>query len=101
VDEFLQGDPAGKEEKCPGQESNLHDQKRSLGPQPSASTNSATWAMYLNIPDNAGKYSNFRRRQILPFLRMFLKKEIADRAISFLTALNKNNLFDSQIILKS
>ena len=29
---------------CPGQESNLHDLKRSLGPQPSASTNSATWA---------------------------------------------------------
>jgi hypothetical protein len=29
---------------CPGQESNLHDQIRSLGPQPSASTNSATWA---------------------------------------------------------
>jgi hypothetical protein len=29
---------------CPGQESNLHDQKRSLGPQPSASTTSATWA---------------------------------------------------------
>ena len=29
---------------CPGQESNLHDQNRSLGPQPSASTSSATWA---------------------------------------------------------
>ena len=29
---------------CPGQESNLHDQKRSPGPQPGASTNSATWA---------------------------------------------------------
>ncbi len=29
---------------CPEQESNLHDQKRSLGPQPSASTNSAIWA---------------------------------------------------------
>ncbi len=29
---------------CPGQDLNLHDLKRSLGPQPSASTSSATWA---------------------------------------------------------
>ena len=33
---------------CPGQESNLHDLKRSLGPQPSASTNSATWALVVS-----------------------------------------------------
>jgi len=29
---------------CLGQESNLHDQKRSLGPQHSAAANSTTWA---------------------------------------------------------
>src|SRR5690606_23049153 len=30
--------------KCPGQESNLHEVQPSLGPQPSASASSATWA---------------------------------------------------------
>jgi hypothetical protein len=29
---------------CPGKDSNFHDLKRSPGPQPGASTNSATWA---------------------------------------------------------
>ncbi len=37
--------------KCAREDSNFHDQKRSLGPQPNASTNSATCALL-------GKYKN-------------------------------------------
>ena len=41
---------------CPGQESNLHDLNRSLGPQPSASTNSATWAILKEQPENLSAF---------------------------------------------
>ena len=39
---------------CPGQESNLHSRKRELGPQPSASANSATRALGFSIWERSG-----------------------------------------------
>jgi hypothetical protein len=81
---------------CPGQESNLHDQKRSLGPQPSASTTSATWAYRCLLQTKNLWHFNLHSPSDIGWRKPpsgWLLPEIVHRTISLRSALPPGHIY--------